>query len=65
MFALLISFEMVNTAVEIIIDMISPEFNKDAGRVKDIAAGAVFVAIIAAVIVGVIIFAPKIMALYT
>jgi diacylglycerol kinase len=65
MFVLVISFEMVNTAMEIMVDMISPEFNGNAGKIKDIAAGAVLIASIVAVIVGLIIFVPKIMALYT
>ncbi|MCK5475304.1 MAG: diacylglycerol kinase family protein [Candidatus Pacebacteria bacterium] len=63
MFALVISLEMINTAIEIIVDMISPEFNVAAGKVKDIAAGAVLIAMIASIIVGLIIFIPKIMAL--
>ena len=65
MFVLVISFEMMNTAIEIIVDTISPEFNKDAGKVKDIAAGAVLIATITAFVVGLMIFVPKIMALYT
>ena len=65
MFVLVISFEMMNTAIEIIVDTISPEFNKDAGKVKDIATGAVLIATITAFVVGLMIFVPKIMALYT
>ena len=65
MFVIVISFEMVNTAMEIMVDMISPELNENAGKIKDIAAGAVLISAIAAVIVGVMIFVPKIMALYS
>ena len=64
MFVLVISFEMVNTAMEIMVDMISPEFNENAGKIKDIAAAAVLIAAVAAVIAGLMIFVPKIMALY-
>ena len=48
--------EMVNTAVEHAIDLISDEFHPTAKIIKDIAAGAVFVSVINAVIVGYILF---------
>lgn len=60
---LVISLEAINSALEKLTDIVSPGFNETAGKVKDIAAGAVLVASIAAGIVGVIIFAPKILAL--
>jgi len=62
--AVVISLEMINTAIEIIVDMICPDHNKYAGKVKDLAAGAVLVAAIAAAVLGMKIFIPKIMALY-
>lgn len=64
MIALVISLEMVNTAIEIMVDMVCPDHNEFAGKAKDIAAGAVLIAAIAAVAVGSVIFIPKIMALY-
>jgi diacylglycerol kinase len=58
-FGLVFSAEMFNTAIEDIVDMISPEKRTSAGRVKDIAAGAVLVAAIFSAVVGTLIFAPK------
>ena len=52
--------EAFNTAIEMIMDKISPDYDKTAGRIKDIAAGAVLIAAIAAVIVGGLVFIPKI-----
>jgi undecaprenol kinase/diacylglycerol kinase (ATP) len=51
--------ELINTAIETLVDMVSPEFNVKAGLVKDIAAAAVLIAAIMAVIVALIIFVPK------
>lgn len=64
LFGLVISLEMINTAIEIVVDMISPEYNLKAGHVKDIAAGAVLVNAIVAFIVGLLIFLPKIIRLF-
>lgn len=58
-FGMVISAEMINTALENLVDLVSPEKNKTAGRVKDIAAGAVLVAAVFAAITGLIIFMPK------
>ena len=57
---LVISIEGMNTAVEYIVDFIHPDHHASIGRIKDIAAGAVFIASMAAVIVAVIIYYPKI-----
>ena len=56
--ALIISMEMINTAIEILVDIISPKWSKDAGKIKDLAAGAVLVLALAAVLVAYIIFVP-------
>lgn len=55
--------ELTNTAVEAIVDRISPEFNELAKVAKDCSAAAVLVTAVAAVVVGVLIFVPKILAL--
>ena len=60
---LVIAAELVNSAVERLVDLVSPEHHPLAGQVKDIAAGAVLVCAIAAAIVGLIVFVPKILAL--
>ena len=64
LFGLVISLEMVNTAIETVVDIVSPKYNFQAGRAKDIAAGAVLVNAIVAVIVGLLIFLPKIIGLF-
>lgn len=51
-----ISAEMMNTAIEVVIDKVSPQYSALAKVGKDVAAGAVFVSAIAAVIVAVILF---------
>lgn len=52
--------ELLNTAIEHTIDLCSPEWNERAGKAKDIAAGGVLIVSIIAVIIGCIIFIPKI-----
>lgn len=51
--------EMVNSALERLVNLVSPEWNKTAGDVKDIAAGAVLIYAVFAVIIGVMIFMPS------
>src|SRR5438045_1097618 len=52
--------ELLNTALEYLTDFVSPEYNYLAGKVKDIASGAVLIAAVFSVCVGLIIFCPKI-----
>ncbi len=56
-----ISAELFNTAIETIVDMISPEKNENAKLVKDIAAASVLVLAIGAAVIGAIIFVPKVL----
>ena len=58
---LVLTAEAMNSAIEKTVDRISPEKNDWAGRIKDISAGAVLLAAIAAATVGLIIFIPKIL----
>jgi len=51
--------EMINTAIENVVDLASPEHHELAGKAKDIAAGAVLICAIISVIIGLLIFAPK------
>lgn len=60
---LVIFAEAVNSAIEVLCDLVSPEYNEAIGRVKDLAAGAVLLLAIAAAIVGILIFFPKIITL--
>lgn len=52
--------ETFNTAIEIDIDLTSPEYHPYARDTKDVAAAAVLLSVFTAVIVGLIIFLPKI-----
>lgn len=57
--ALVFIAEMLNTAIEFLTDLASPDIHPQAKKVKDVAAAAVLIAAIAAAIVGAIIFLPK------
>ena len=57
--------EILNTALEYLADAVHPEVDPGIGRAKDASAGAVFVASLAAGIVGAIIFIPKLWILLT
>ncbi|MEP5253708.1 MULTISPECIES: diacylglycerol kinase family protein [Winogradskyella] len=59
MIGLVLSIEGVNTAVEAIADFVHPDYHKKIGLIKDVAAGAVFIASIAALIIAGIIYLPK------
>lgn len=58
-FGLVLGIESLNTAVEKIADFIHPEFHDRIGFIKDIAAGAVMFAALAAIAVGLLIYVPK------
>ncbi|UGU15145.1 diacylglycerol kinase family protein [Sinomicrobium kalidii] len=58
--ALVMSIEGVNTAIEKIADFVHPDHHHKIGIIKDISAGAVFIAAVMAVIAGCIIYIPKI-----
>jgi undecaprenol kinase len=51
--------ELVNSAFEYLADTVHPEVDPGIRNAKDVAAGAVLIAVLAAVVVGVIIFLPK------
>ena len=51
--------EMANTAFEKLLDLIHPEHHPLVGRIKDMAAGMVLVSSLMSVVIGVIIFLPK------
>ncbi|WP_028588752.1 diacylglycerol kinase family protein [Paenibacillus massiliensis] len=59
--ALVLVAEMINTAIETTVDLISPEFHSLAKIAKDTAAGAVLMAAVFAVIVGCIVFFEPVM----
>lgn len=57
--ALVFAGEMLNTVVELTIDLITVERNPLAKRAKDVAAGAILVAVTAAAIMGLLILGPR------
>lgn len=65
LFGLVISLELVNTAVESTVDLVTEDRKPLAKKAKDTAAGAVLVSAIFAAIIGLIIFVPKLLKLFS
>jgi diacylglycerol kinase len=55
---LVISLEMINSAIEIFCDMVTTDFHPGIKIIKDVAAGAVLIASVASLVIGLIIFIP-------
>ena len=64
LFGFVITAELLNTAIEVTVDLAMPQKNDKAKLAKDIAAGAVLVSSIIAILVGIVIFLPKIINLF-
>lgn len=62
---IVIAAELFNTAIETLVNLVSPNYHPLAGKVKDIAAGAVLICAITSAIVGIIIFFPHLLRLFT
>ena len=62
LFGLVMALELVNTAVEAVVDLVTEEKRPLAKVAKDTAAGAVLIAAIMAAVIGCIIFLPKLLA---
>ncbi len=60
---LVIIFELLNTMLEAMVNLVSPELNAEAKIAKDVSAAAVLVSAIFSVIVGIVLFAPKLLLL--
>ncbi|HHX45260.1 MAG TPA: diacylglycerol kinase family protein [Chloroflexi bacterium] len=56
--ALVFAGEMLNTVVELVLDLVAPQQNTLAKHAKDVAAGAILIAAIAAAITGLIVLGP-------
>ena len=54
--AMVLGAELMNTAIEAVVDLVSPDFNELAGKAKDISAAAVWVIAMFAAVIGVIVF---------
>lgn len=57
--AVVLILELINTAMETVVDMVSLKYHPLAKITKDCAAGAVLIASFASVLIGIIIFLPK------
>ena len=55
--------EALNSAIEFLVDLASPDFHPLAAKAKDLAAGAVLAAAIGALVVGVLVFGPHVLKL--
>lgn len=62
-FGLVLGGECLNSSIEAIVDLASPEYHELARKSKDAAAGGVLLFSLASLVVGIIIFAPRILAL--
>ncbi|MBQ6713854.1 MAG: diacylglycerol kinase family protein [Selenomonadales bacterium] len=58
--AMVITLELVNTAVERVVDMVTEDYHPLAEKAKDIAAGAVLAGAITSVIVGICLFGTRV-----
>ena len=56
---LVLAAEAINSSIEALADLVSPGYNEAIKRTKDLAAGAVLILAIAAAVVGLIVFVPK------
>lgn len=54
-----LAFELINTAIEYLCDMIHPTFHQQIKKIKDIASAAVFLSALSAVLIGLVLFLPK------
>ena len=54
--AALLAFEMVNTALEMLADVVQPQYHEKIGLLKDVTAGAVLVMAVAAIVIGLLIY---------
>jgi diacylglycerol kinase len=61
--AAVLTMELVNSSMEALADAVHPEYDERIQKSKDMAAGAVLVVCVAALLVGIAIFGPPLMAL--
>lgn len=61
--ALVLVAEAINTAIEAVVDLASPEVHPLAERAKDVAAGAVLIAAVVSAMIGLIVFGPHLLVL--
>jgi diacylglycerol kinase (ATP) len=56
---LVLSAELLNSAVEAVVDLVSPEFHELAGRAKDLGSAAVFLLLVATALCWGLVLAPR------
>lgn len=64
MILIVITTEMINTAIEHMVDLITSEYREDAKIAKDVSAGMVLIASVGALIVGFLIFTPYLLTFF-
>jgi len=62
--ALVMGLEIINSAVEMLVDLVSPDFHEKAGKIKDLCAAAVLLASVTAFITGVLVFGKYLISLF-
>lgn len=63
LFGLILSLELVNTAIEAVVDLVTEDKKPLAKLAKDTAAGAVLIAAVMAAMAGLLIFVPKLISI--
>jgi diacylglycerol kinase len=58
---IVLALELINTAIECVVDLASPEYHELAKAAKDTASGAVFIFSMVAIVIGVLFFLPPIL----
>ncbi len=53
-----LGFELLNSQVEKVVDVVKPEFSSQIRTIKDLSAGAVLIVVVASIFVGILIFLP-------
>lgn len=61
--SLVLFAEIINTAIEQVVDLITKDYSKEAGQIKDIAASGVLLMSFISVVVGLLIFGSKILSM--
>ncbi|MDR0674668.1 MAG: diacylglycerol kinase [Mycoplasmataceae bacterium] len=61
---IVIGMELLNTTIENLVDIVAFEYNYNAKKIKDISAAATLILTITAIVVGLIIFIPKIIMVF-
>lgn len=59
--SLVLAVEMMNSAIEVLVDMVSPDWSAKAKYIKDVSAAAVLVVAIGSAVIGALIFLPYIL----